>query len=214
MEDVLRGDEADIEARQRPYVQSLVELLPSGGVVADLGCGRGEFVSGLKAAGLDPVGVDTNLDALGEISSRGIAVEHMRADHYLESKADRSLDAVTAFHLIEHIPTSAMVHLFEEAFRTLRPGGVLVLETPNPENIRVGSHTFWLDPTHLKPVPPLLIETLLRDVGFVITESLRLSPYPGFEKLIAEARDDEFKVAAVTSFFGPQDFGVIATKRH
>ncbi|MGB3676668.1 MAG: hypothetical protein WA988_19730, partial [Candidatus Nanopelagicales bacterium] len=73
MEDVLRGDEADIEARQRPYVQSLVELLPSGGVVADLGCGRGEFVSGLKAAGLDPVGVDTNLDALGEISSRGIA---------------------------------------------------------------------------------------------------------------------------------------------
>lgn len=212
MEDVLRGDPRDIAERQSRYVLRLVELLPSGAEIADLGCGRGEFVTGLKDAGFNSIGVDTNADALDGIRELGIPVENIRADHYLESKADSSLDGVTAFHLIEHIPTAAMVHLFEEAFRVLRPGGVLVLETPNPENVRVGAHTFWLDPTHLKPVPPLLIETLLRDVGFVIDESLRLSPYPEFEELLAQADGDAAKISTVTALYGPQDFGVIARK--
>lgn len=213
MEDVLRGDPSDIADRQSRYVERLAELLPSGAEIADLGCGRGEFVAGLKGAGFKAIGVDTNVDALGGISALGIPIEHLRADHYLESKSDASLDGVTAFHLIEHIPTAAMVHLFEQAFRVLRPNGVLVLETPNPENVRVGAHTFWLDPTHLKPVPPLLIETLLRDIGFVIDESLRLSPYPEFEQLLAEADGDTAKISAVTALYGPQDFGVIARKR-
>ncbi len=212
MEDELRGDPVDISQRQRPYVERFAELLPSGARIADLGCGRGEFVQALSAAGLTPIAVDTNTDAIEEIRQSGIEAINQRADRFLREQPDDSLHGISAFHLIEHIPTDAMVRLFEESFRALRSGGVFVLETPNPENIRVGAHTFWLDPTHLKPVPPLLIDTLLRASGFEIVDSLRLSAYPDFERLLAEHSGSELWEQAVRSLYGPQDFGIVAAK--
>jgi O-antigen chain-terminating methyltransferase len=37
------------------------------------------------------------------------------------------------------------------------PGGLLILETPNPENLVVGACTFWYDPTHIRPLPPAMM---------------------------------------------------------
>ncbi len=53
------------------------------------------------------------------------------------SLEDASVSAITSMHLVEHLPHDVMIRLIDEAHRVLRPGGVLVLETPNPENITV-----------------------------------------------------------------------------
>ena len=85
---------------------------------------------------------------------------------------------VTAFHLIEHLPFDLLFQLVEQSQRVLVPGGLLLLETPNPENVRVGSHTFYHDPTHRNPITPTLISFLLRYLGLDRVEIERLHPYP------------------------------------
>jgi hypothetical protein len=40
-----------------------------------------------------------------------------------------------------------MVDFLDEALRALMHGGMLILETPNPENLRVGAYAFYNDPT-------------------------------------------------------------------
>jgi hypothetical protein len=64
--------------------------------------------------------------------------------------------------------------LVVEALRVLRPGGLLILETPNPENLVVGASSFYLDPTHLRPLPPLLLSFLPEQVGYARVKILRL----------------------------------------
>jgi O-antigen chain-terminating methyltransferase len=61
-----------------------------------------------------------------------------------------------------------------EALRVLAPGGLMILETPNPENLVVGSSAFYMDPTHHKPLPPLLLGFLAEFAGFGRVATLRL----------------------------------------
>ena len=65
--------------------------------------------------------------------------------------------------------------LIDEALRTLRPDGVLVLETPNPENPAVGSYLFYMDPTHRNPLPPEMLRWLVEARGFVDVRVERLT---------------------------------------
>ena len=47
--------------------------------------------------------------------------------------------------------------LIEHARRVVQPGGVVLFETPNPENLVVGACNFYVDPTHRNPMPPALM---------------------------------------------------------
>jgi len=80
-------------------------------------------------------------------------------------------------HIIEHIPFPSVVTLFDEVRRVLKPGGVVVFETPNPENLDVGACNFYMDPTHLHPLPPLLIEFTALARGFDEVEIRRLTDH-------------------------------------
>jgi hypothetical protein len=48
----------------------------------------------------------------------------------------------------------------------MQPGGVLVMETPNPENPETMAQHFWIDPTHTRPVPAALLRFYLEEAGF------------------------------------------------
>lgn len=58
-------------------------------------------------------------------------------------------------------------------------GGVLILETPNPENVEVGTSSFYLDPTHQRPIPPLLLSFLVEHLGFARAKIVRLQEPAG-----------------------------------
>lgn len=92
----------------------------------------------------------------------------------LQSQADQSLIALTGFHIAEHLPFEVLQLLVMHTLRVLKPGGLLILETPNPENVSVGTCSFYMDPTHNHPLPPPLLEFLPIHYGFNRAITVRL----------------------------------------
>jgi len=107
---------------------------------------------------------------------RGFDVQESDALEYLKKLDPNSLGVITGFHIIEHLPLRTLISLFDESLRALMPGGMVIFETPNPENIIVGSCNFYYDPTHIRPIPPDVLQFLAETRGFVKTEILRLHP--------------------------------------
>jgi SAM-dependent methyltransferase len=153
--------------------------------VADLGCGRGEWLELLGEWGVEATGVDLNAPNVAGMRARGLNVHHADALGWLRAQPEASFAAVTSFHVIEHLPFGVLLRLVQEARRVLMPGGRLIMETPNPENVIVATQTFWLDPTHVRPLPPALLEVVVIDAGLEIEALLRLNP-PGDGQDIAD----------------------------
>lgn len=178
-EDRFRGASELIAKRFEVYVpviQMAVERT-HGGPVLDIGCGRGEWLQILGGHGIEARGVDLNETMVLECRAAGLDVQEADAMSHLSGLADASVAAVTGMHIIEHIPFPSLVQLFDQVFRVLKPGGVVVFETPNPENLDVGACSFYMDPTHLHPLPPPLTEYTARARGFDEVEIRRLSEY-------------------------------------
>ncbi|WFS69104.1 class I SAM-dependent methyltransferase [Agrobacterium leguminum] len=170
-----RGDPAVIRERLRVYEAFLRPLAAqSDARLLDLGCGRGEWLELAGDVGLDARGVDLDENMLSAARKRGLAVENMDCLEALRAVPDGTLAVVSAFHLIEHISFDDLRELIANARRVLRPGGIMILETPNPENLIVGLVNFHLDPTHRKPLPPLLTSFLAEHTGFFRNIILRL----------------------------------------
>ena len=69
----------------------------------------------------------------------GLAVSNQDALVFLTKAPSASLDIISGFHIAEHLEFSQLVTLVKESLRALRPGGLLILETPNSENINVAT---------------------------------------------------------------------------
>lgn len=178
-EDRYRGSREEILLRLRPYLSRLgflKERLEKNRRIVDLGCGRGEWLEVLREEGLDAIGIDLNNAQAEAAREIGLEVEIDDIITWLSRQKNRSIDFLSAFHLIEHLEFPVLVRLFKEAVRVIKPGGGLLIETPNPESLIVGAYKFWLDPTHIRPYPPELITQLLESVGFERMELLRLHP--------------------------------------
>jgi O-antigen chain-terminating methyltransferase len=93
---------------------------------------------------------------------------------YLRDLETGTAGAITAFHVAEHLSPTYLIRLLEECHRVLASAGLLVLETPNPENVLVGACTFYCDPTHRKPLFPPTLQFLLQYHGFADVEIRRL----------------------------------------
>ncbi|MGF7241924.1 SAM-dependent methyltransferase [Pseudomonas oryzihabitans] len=175
-EQLYRGPEFLIKGRlqaYKPVLNHLREALP-GCVMVDVGCGRGEWLTLLSENGLRGIGVDTNESMVQRCHEQGLEAHLADALTYLENCASDSLGMVTGFHIVEHIPGDKLQALFTEVFRVLRPGGVVIFETPNPENLLVSTASFYLDPTHLHPLPRQLLQFYAQWAGFSQSFILRL----------------------------------------
>jgi SAM-dependent methyltransferase len=130
----------------------------------------------LKEQGIPATGVDLDLQMLAMARETGQVIVQADALEYLEKQPDDSVTLVTAFHLVEHLPFDRVKDLVAQALRVLVPGGILLMETPNPENLVVAAWKFYLDPSHQKPIPPMLLSFLTRHAGFFRTQTLGLNP--------------------------------------
>jgi 2-polyprenyl-3-methyl-5-hydroxy-6-metoxy-1,4-benzoquinol methylase len=167
-EDKFRGDRSLVRQRAEPYLH-LVRAFSAGSPdapVLDVGCGRGEWLELLRDHGLTAKGIDLNRMFIETCRGRGLDVIDGDAIDSLKAMSDGSMGAITSMHLVEHLPFEKMISLIDEARRVLRPGGLMILETPNPENILVGSHWFYMDPTHRNPLPPETLRWLVEARGF------------------------------------------------
>lgn len=179
-EDRYRGARDIIKDRLRAYARFTDPLRDLAGVPAalDLGCGRGEWLELLGESGFQARGVDLDQGMLAACRERGLDAHHGDALAALRAQPDASLALVSAFHLVEHIPFDLVRELMAEALRALRPGGLLILETPNPENLTVGATSFYLDPSHLHPLPPGLLGFAAEHAGFARQRIVRLQEDP------------------------------------
>ncbi len=181
--DAMSGMYSDFEDVFRKSIPELfTEYLPDvlaldrHGPVLDLGPGRGEWLEILKEAGIDAYGVDLNKDFVDQCLARGLKVVLADVSAHLAEVPERSLSAITGFHLVEHVPVDRLIQLIDLSVRALQPGGLLVLETPNPDNLIVGASSFYLDPSHLRPLPPDLLRFLVEARGFADVETRFLHP--------------------------------------
>lgn len=171
-----RGSRELIKSRLEvyiPFIQPLLNYYPLGKAL-DVGCGRGEWLEMLGELGFDALGIDIDDGMLQACRERCLNVETADVVAYLQDLPDASLCIVSGFHVAEHLPFSTLQQLVQDAFRVLVPGGLLILETPNPENIVVGTCSFYLDPTHQRPIPPELLSFLPEYYGFSRFKVLRL----------------------------------------
>jgi SAM-dependent methyltransferase len=213
----LRAPAAEVRERQRPYLA----VLAGQGPVLDLGCGRGELLGLLREAGVDARGVDADADMVAFARGEGLAVEQADALASLGAAADGSLGAVTALQLVEHLPPPALVSLLELAFRALRPGGLLLLETINPASPQA-LRNYFADLTHAQPLVPETLELLVRGAGFAGVE-VRYANEPGTRlrevELPAGEEFDAARAALAANgraidevLFAPLDYAIVARR--
>ena len=118
--------------------------------VLELGCGRGELLELLRAAGKTVSGVELDERMAEEARAKGIAVTVADARAYLEA-ATATFDAIIAAHLLEHMTVDDADALVGLAAARLCHGGILCLIVPNAASYPVLSEEFWNDPTHVRP---------------------------------------------------------------
>lgn len=211
-----RGPRAEILVRQRDAVRFVQELSQGEAPLLDLGSGRGEWLEVLREHSIPAFGVDSNAAMVDEAAGHGLDVRHGDLLEYLEAVEPGTLGAVSGFHVAEHLPLPLLPRLVTAALRALVPGGILLMETPNPTNLAVGSASFYLDPTHLRPVHPLFFQFLAEHLGFIDVQVEAV--HPAAEHLIVgipadDATTGERALAALSgAVFGGQDYVLCARR--
>lgn len=210
-EDKFRGSREDIFNRLKVYLPLIEEAKvgTSDSVILDVGCGRGEWLELLGESGYTARGLDINRVMIEQCLSKGFEVIESDVISYLQSLEDSSLGAVTGFHIIEHLPFETLMTLFAEAIRVIKPGGLVIFETPNPENILVGSCNFYIDPTHRNPLPSSTIQFLAESQGLERVKIIKLHPYSD----ISIPSDSDLAERFNEYFYGAQDYAVIGYKK-
>jgi O-antigen chain-terminating methyltransferase len=198
-----RGTRADIKQRQLAYL----ELFRGRESVLDLGCGRGEFAELLSEQRIPVLGVDRDADMIAECRERGLPVVHADVFNYLGALPAASVDGIFAAQLVEHLTPGQVLSLVQLCRAKLKIGGLVVLETVNPHcSFALGN--FYLDPTHVRPVPPQLLAFMLAQSGFD-PQSFRFSaplPESAADATLTLTTDWDARV------FAYQDYAVIAVR--
>lgn len=207
-EEHFRGSEDEIRRRQKTDA-ALFRGAP--GPVADLGCGRGEFLEALAEAKVPGIGCDANAVMAARAKEKGLAVDAADLFTWLAAKADGSLGGITAFQVVEHLPPAALFDLVELAVRKLAPSGRILLETVNPESV-YAMRWFWMDLTHVRPVPAPSLAQLLKANGFRDVSVDFRSPVPESEGLPPEVAKDPRFAPVARLLFAPQDYAVTGVK--
>jgi SAM-dependent methyltransferase len=179
-----RGDREEIRERLASYAGLFDGLAP----VADLGCGRGEFLELLRGCNTEALGVESNANAVRDCRGRGLDVVEGDLVAFLRAREDGSLGGVFAAQVAEHLPPAVLQALLAQAHRALRPGGLLLLETVNPCSVVGFLEVYNRDLTHERPLHPDTLSFLAAAAGFTdvrvemkseVEPTARLQPVPG-----------------------------------
>lgn len=179
-ENRFRGSTELIKERLKvylPLVKALTETDPNAKIL-DIGCGRGEWLNLLQENKIQAEGIDLDDEMLKVARMQNLTVSNEDALKKLKNTKDNEYSAITGFHIIEHLPFEYLLDLINECYRAVKPGGIIIFETPNPEHLIVATRTFHLDWTHVKPIPPDLLKFIYEYFNFKVNYTYRLNESP------------------------------------
>ena len=198
-----RGTEEYVRTGQSVYLPYFVGRTN----VLDLGCGRGEFLEMMRSAGVGSRGIDLNPECVARCRQKGLAAEAADLFAYMNEQPEATFDGIFCAQVVEHLPPERVPEMIRLAASRLAVGGVLAIETPNPECLAIFATHFYLDPGHARPIPYPLLVFYLEEFGIGRIEVRQLSPaadtVPSLASLPAEFRE---------AFFGGLDYVVIGRK--
>jgi SAM-dependent methyltransferase len=171
-ENRFRGAPEEIRRRLEAYVP----LFEGRHDVLDVGCGRGEFLDVLRAAGVTARGIDINDAMVEEARARGLVADRADALEFVRALPDASLGGLFAAQVIEHLPPDYLEAFVEVAAQKIRPGGLIVLETINPACWVAFFESYIRDLTHVRPLHPETMQYMLQASGFSPVEVRYSSP--------------------------------------
>lgn len=162
--------------RQRRQLRTMYLGAGRPGRLLEVGCGSGRFLDRMRRAGWAVQGTDIDPAVAARIRGRYAIDIDVGELHSLRYAAD-SFDAVALSQVIEHVHDPRQ--LLAECRRLLRPGGRLVLSTPNARGLahrRYGR--FWRGlepPRHLQVFTPQALARCVTDAGLRVRQLQTLS---------------------------------------
>jgi O-antigen chain-terminating methyltransferase len=208
-----RGDLEVIKARQSQYIPFVEHCITPEHPALDLGCGRGEWLTVLRDHGLHGSGIDGNRVAVDACRKSGLLVECDDIFTALKRQAPQSLGCITLFQVLEHLPFELVLEILELSRAALIDGGVLIAEIPNSKTLRVGASTFWIDPTHERPLFPDVLQFLAQEARFTVIRTQTSTPLttpPDLSGVSPEIAKTLLEIHS--SINGDGDFAIIATR--
>jgi len=182
LQESLRTARRATQEQQAPYAPLFVAHSP----VLDLGCGRGEFLELLKEEGVSGYGVDSDRLACQEARSKSVKVVEEDVFQHLARISDRSLGGIFCSRMIEYLPPHLQIELVRYCSSKLKAGGLLVVETINPDSDFPFGRNSHIDPTHLRAIYPEVLKSMIESNGFGACQICVLAP----QQVLAVAASD------------------------
>ena len=183
LQETLRTAQLATQEQQAPYAQLFRGLSP----VIDIGCGRGEFLEVLKSQDIPAYGVDSDRLSCEAAGKRFLKVIHADVLEHLRRLPDRSVGGIFSSRTIEYLPSHLQLELVTLCAGKLKPEGLLVIETINPDSDSPFGRSSHIDPTHLRAVYPEVLKFMLESNGFQDCKICVLAPQ---EVSITNAREE------------------------
>jgi SAM-dependent methyltransferase len=154
----------------------------------DFGCGPGTLIS-LLPNNISAVGVDIAASQISYAEQHygGPNREFVKIDSQYLPFPDKSFDSISCVEVVEHLDLSLTTSIFAEFFRVLKPGGKLIVTTPNYGSL-------W-------PLVELIVNRLSR----VSYEEQHITKFRG-TSLAVLLKANGFSSVRVSSFMGISPF--------
>jgi len=161
-EDIYKNEEESIGGWVEKELDK-IERYEKGGKLLDLGCSFGYLIERASARGWEVAGIEISRKVVEKyLKDRAGTLNVFNGTLEEAGYADGEFDVVTMFDVIEHLENPAGT--IDEVGRVLRPGGLLVVETPREESL-------------FKLVAHCLFKVFGRRAGFLIRSAY--NPHPG-----------------------------------
>lgn len=161
-ENKFRGTEKSIKKNQERYLPYFAHKEN----ILDIGCGRGEFLELLNEHNIPAKGVDIYDEFVDYCKDKGLQAKEDDALNYVREQKDSSIDGIFMSQVAEHLDNDYLLNLLAACHQKMENGSYFIAETPNPTNLTTFTSSFYLDPSHVKPVHPETFKFMLEYVGF------------------------------------------------